>query len=112
MVEETFGKRIKRLRKGLNLTQTQLAKKCNLSKGTIAMWEVDKRGISTDGLIQLSELFQVSLDYLISGHESKYCKFEAEKVVETKRIISEVDKAKLDIAIKILNDIKEESSNE
>lgn len=112
MVDETLGKRIKRLRKGINLTQTHLAEMCNLSKGTVAMWEVDKRGISTDVLIQLSELFQVSLDYLIHGCESKYCKFEAEKVVETKRIISEVDKAKLDIAIKILNDIKEESSNE
>ena len=112
MIDETLGKRIKRLRKGINLTQTQLAEKCNLSKGTVAMWEVDKRGISTDVLIQLSELFQVSLDYLIHGRESKYCKFEAANMVETKRIISEVDKAKLDIAIKILNDIKEESSNE
>lgn len=112
MVEETLGRRIKRLRRDINITQTQLAKKCNLSKGTVAMWEVDKRGISIDVLIQLSELFQVSLDYLILGRESKYCKFEVKKVVETKRIISEVDKTKLDIAIKILNDLKEESSNE
>ena len=51
------------------MTQVQLAEKVGVSKGTVAMWEVNKQETSFEMLIKLSKLFDVSIDFLIRGYE-------------------------------------------
>lgn len=71
MEQSLFGNHIKTLRKSAGLTQIELAEKVGVSKGTVAMWEVNKRETSFAMLMKLSKLFNVSIDFLIKGHEFK-----------------------------------------
>lgn len=59
-----IGERLKELRKKIGYTQVTLADKLGVSKGTVAMWETDKRMPDFEKLNELCELLDVSLDYL------------------------------------------------
>lgn len=64
------GEQIRRLRKKNGYTQEALAKKLNIDRSLISHIEAGKRGCTVDMLVQLSELFNVSLDFLILGRET------------------------------------------
>ncbi len=57
--------RIKQLREEIGLTQQELADKINGAKSTIAMYENESRKPSMEVLINLSEIFNCSIDYLL-----------------------------------------------
>lgn len=61
--------RIALLRRSIGMNQLQLAEKLHLSPSTIGMYEQGRRTPNTDVLIQMSRIFNVSLDYLITGSE-------------------------------------------
>lgn len=63
--------RIKFLRENLKLSQEELAEKLNLSKGIISLYEQEKRKPSLEILIKLSEIFNVSIDYIIGRTDLK-----------------------------------------
>lgn len=65
----TFGERIKKLRKKNNYSQEQLASKLNMSRQSIAKWESDVCEPNLECIIKMSNIFNVSLDYLIKGEE-------------------------------------------
>lgn len=58
-VKNNIGVRIKLLRTRNNLTQTELAKKLNISKSIISAYEKGSRIPSVDTLIHLSDIFDV-----------------------------------------------------
>ena len=57
------------LRKKAGMSQLQLAKKLNIGPSAIGIYEQGRRTPSIDILIQMAKLFNVSLDYLITGKE-------------------------------------------
>ena len=59
-----IGERLKELRKRNSYKQVTLADNLGVSKGTVAMWETDKRMPDFDKLNELCDLFDVRLDYL------------------------------------------------
>ena len=59
------GARIKQLREEIGLTQIELADKLKISNSAIGMYETDKREPSDELKIKMSELFNVSIDYLL-----------------------------------------------
>ena len=59
------GARIRELRIAKNFTQEDLAEHINVSHGFISLIESGKKGCSVDVLIALSNLFGVSIDYLV-----------------------------------------------
>ena len=61
--------RIAQLRRSIGMNQFQLAEKLHLSPSTIGMYEQGRRTPNVDILIQMSQIFNVSLDYLITGKE-------------------------------------------
>ena len=61
------GKRIQQLRTEKEYTQDQLAVALNINRSFVSRIESGKKGCSVDILIQLSEIFRVSLDFLILG---------------------------------------------
>ena len=61
--------RITLLRRRIGMNQFQLAEKLHLSPSTIGMYEQGRRTPNVDILIQMSRIFNVSLDYLITGSE-------------------------------------------
>lgn len=60
-----IGERIKDLREKLNMTQTALARRLGLSRSAVNAWEMGVSIPSAPYLLQLSELFRVSVDYLL-----------------------------------------------
>ena len=61
------GARIRELRIAKNFTQDDLAEHMNVSHGFISLIESGKKGCSVDVLIALSNLFGVSIDYIVLG---------------------------------------------
>lgn len=64
-----FGERIKKLRYSKNMNQTELAKHLNVASSTVSMWELEYNEPDIKTLIQLADLFGVTVDYLL-GRES------------------------------------------
>lgn len=64
-----FAENLKALRKSKGLTQVQFAEIFNISSGTIAMWETNKRVPDTSMLIKIAEFFNVTVDYLLGKSE-------------------------------------------
>ena len=64
-----LSKRITYLRKKYNYSQSDLASMLNTSPSAIGMYEQGRRTPNLEILVQLSKLFGVSLDYLVTGAE-------------------------------------------
>lgn len=58
-----------RVRKGM--TQEQIAWKLGVSRKTYCNWISEKMSIPSSRLIQMAQLFSVSVDYLLSIPEEK-----------------------------------------
>lgn len=65
------GRRIQTLRARNGYTQEQFAKVLNIDRSNLSRIETGVRSCSLELLVQLSELFEVSLDYLILGRDHK-----------------------------------------
>lgn len=61
----TIGEKIAKCRREKNLTQEQLGELLNVTRQSISRWESDLAYPETDTLIQLSNIFECSLDYLL-----------------------------------------------
>ncbi len=66
----SLGSKISKLRKELNYTQEELAVKLDVTRQSVSKWESDLSYPDTDKLILLSNLFDVSLDYLLKGNDN------------------------------------------
>ena len=64
-MKSTFATNVKNLRREIGFTQTELAEKIFVNKSMISAYEKGKRMPSLDVLIQLSSIFNVSIDYLL-----------------------------------------------
>ena len=62
-----IGKRIKQRRKELGLTQVQIHTETGISSGNLSLIENGKTLPSSSALIQLSNLLQCSIDYILKG---------------------------------------------
>lgn len=80
-----FGDILKQLRKRNDMTQGDLANALKISRSTIAMYETDVRNPDHETMKRISELFNVSMDYL----------YEKEAPAETS--LSELKLAILDV---------------
>ena len=59
------GNRIKELRVNRGLSQLQLGNLVNVSQDTVSLWENFKSLPTAETIIKLSNLFDVSADYLL-----------------------------------------------
>ncbi len=60
-----LAERLKQLRSEKGITQIQLAEMLGVSKGTVAMWETNKRKPSFEILNELSDIFDRRMDYIL-----------------------------------------------
>lgn len=63
----TLGEKISTLRNQHEMSQGDLAEKMNVSRQSISKWETDTSVPELDKLIQLSEVFHITLDELVKG---------------------------------------------
>ncbi len=77
MIMNQLAQQIRILRTAKNLSQDELAEKLYISRQAVSKWENGEATPDIDKLVQLAEIFGVSLDYLVLGKEP-----EKEIVVE------------------------------
>ena len=63
--------RIRDLREDHDLTQSQISEQLNISQRAYSHFETGTRGIPTEILIKLADIFEVSLDYLVGRSDKK-----------------------------------------
>ena len=79
----TVGERLQQYRKNLGLSQEELGQRLLVSRQTISQWETDQTMPTLDNLMRLKELYDVSIDTLLSGEESAEQKEAAEPALES-----------------------------
>lgn len=65
-----IAKRIKFLREQKAYTQTELAKKLGITRSSVNAWEMGISVPSTQYVVELSNVFSVSTDYLLGVEKS------------------------------------------
>ena len=80
----TTAEKLVRLRKEKGLSQLQLAEEINVSRQAISRWEVGLAVPSREKLRALSELYNVSVDYLLSDKADENMKKVSEPENEAK----------------------------
>ena len=68
---ETIGDRIKSKRKEAGMTQLELANKLNVTDRAVSKWEQNEGNPDISILPRIADLFNVTLDYLMTGIEPK-----------------------------------------
>ena len=66
-----FSDKLQKLRKENNITQEGLADKLNVSRQAVSKWESGTGYPDTEKLIQLSKIFNVTMDELVNEEEIK-----------------------------------------
>lgn len=64
--------RIRNLREDLDMTQLQVGEYLHISQRSYAHYEAGTREMPIEILIELADLFQVNLDYLVGRTDVKY----------------------------------------
>lgn len=65
----SLSHKLKLLRAEHNMTQTELAKRINVARATIAGYETRNRQPSYEKLTAIADTFHVSVDYLLDGSD-------------------------------------------
>ncbi len=84
-----FCETLRDLRTAANLTQKQLAEKCNVAQSCIALLEKGRSEANVTTLIALSKVFGVSIDYLVGLEDEFGNKILNENVAQTAIVSSE-----------------------
>lgn len=91
-----FNEKIQKLRKEKGISQEGLAEIIGVSRQSVAKWEMGRSYPEVDKLIELSNIFRISIDKLLKGIEDECCIKESNKnIIETdEEIIDFLCKAK------------------
>ena len=68
-MKNLFSIRVYEIRNECNLSRSKLAIKLNVSPRLICYWENGERECSFDMLLKISEILEVSIDYLLGKSE-------------------------------------------
>ncbi|WP_294466014.1 helix-turn-helix transcriptional regulator [uncultured Anaerofustis sp.] len=96
----SFKEQLIHLRNTNGLSQEDLAEKLNVTRQSVSKWEVGETMPDTDKLIKISEIFNVSTDYLlkdidnVSNSKSKISVALSKEVNETIENINKMSRSK------------------
>jgi len=94
-----FGERLRKARKNANLTQESLGNKLNITKTHIHHLEKGTRYPSIQLLVELSDIFNISIDYFLTGQHRTYDRLDM--------TMSKLSQEKRDLLADILNSFSE-----
>lgn len=89
------AERIRDLRTGSNLTQSEAAEKMGFSLSGYRKLEQGQNGGSIDSLVMVANYYHISLDYLVYGEERDYISCLSEGVSDSQKNIVRATMASL-----------------
>lgn len=104
----TIGENILKFRKQKGMSQEELAEKLNVSRQSISLWETNQTVPQIDYLMELSKIFNVSLDELCGNEENIDCSLNESVIKENEELPLETthfefDEHKVNVLIKVLD---------
>ena len=69
-MEETFGERLKQLRKERGIGQVALSKELDVGKSIVSLWELGRCEPTLSKIVAIAKFFHVSCDYLCGLSET------------------------------------------
>lgn len=91
-----LNKQIESLRRKMGWSQVELAKRLNISPSAVGMYEQGRREPSIEVLIALSQTFEVTIDYLITGnHRFSQITVPEEITVEALSVLKNLSREEL-----------------
>lgn len=92
-----YGDRIRELRKDNKMTQAQLAKKLGKGESTIRMWELGRNEPDRISLIEMSRIFDCSIDYILGNDMNSKIddSFEMRAIQRATKKMSSADKERM-----------------
>lgn len=70
-IKLTFGEKLRNLREGMDLTQTELGEKLHMTQRKISYLEQNRYEPSLDDMREICIFFQLSADYFLDLSEEK-----------------------------------------
>lgn len=64
-----FNEKLRKTRKTMNITQTQMAEKLNINQVTYHGYESGKHKPDIDTLVRIARILNTSIDYLLNRYE-------------------------------------------
>ena len=90
------SKQIELLRRKKGWSQAELARRLHISPSTIGMYEQGRREPSIDVLVALSQTFEVTIDYLITGnHRFSQIRLPEENTLESLAVLKNLSREEL-----------------
>lgn len=99
---------LKELRQEKGDTQSDVARALNISQKAYSYYERGEREPSIDMLIQISNYFNVTVDYLLGREKSKYYELSEDEynLIKKYRMLSERSKGKINERIDIIKEME------
>ena len=98
-----LGNKLKALRKQNRLTQKELAASLNIGISQLNKYESGMHTPPIEKLIQLSNIFDTTLDYLVKGRQADTTELHNSKFIKRFREIEHFDVKEQDTVLKILD---------
>lgn len=89
----TQGERLKKIRRKLGLSQTELGEKLGFSKQYLSNIEADRNLMNNDKLVKLLVDFNVNINYLLAGVGEMFNTPTSNEDFRTSEMISLIDEA-------------------
>ena len=108
---ETFGKRVRRLRRSADLTQQELAEKLGVSEPTIRAWESGRAKPRYDRLCEVADFFGVTPEELVGDHSSTSPLLVTELPWDERELLETYRSLPADMKLRFLTDARELARN-
>ena len=99
-----LGETISKLRKQKNMTQSELAQKLNVTDKAVSKWERNVSCPDVYTIAKIAEIFNVSVDELMSAQKSSQKKLESkQKVLDIFHLVLKAVALAMGIAVVVLS---------
>ena len=81
----SIAERLQELRRKAGYSQEQVAEKLGISRQAISKWESGQGNPEIDNVVKLTEIYNVSADYILLGRENNISVSELDKKTEPEK---------------------------
>ena len=85
---DNFGQKLKNARIAKGISQKELSKQLHVGISTISMWENNKNSMDIKLAKQISEILDISLDYLVGNNKANDIPLGIKKELEKMQLIN------------------------